>query len=112
MANGDRQAYYERRDALAVRFSGVARPANYQHQDQREEELHAESLHRTDPLGELHHAQEILHRVGRESPQDRRARDSARALRHDVQNAPDNWHLRPRIRISLPQLSLLPMRNI
>lgn len=72
MADGNGQTDYERRDALAVRFSSVARPANYQHQDQREEELHAESLHRSDVVGELHHTQEILHYVvGRESPQNR-----------------------------------------
>lgn len=50
MADGDCQADYERRDALAVWFSGVARPANYQHQNQREKELHAESLHRSNPV--------------------------------------------------------------
>lgn len=104
MADGDCYTDYEGRDALAVRFSGVARSANYQHQDQREEELHAESLHRHDPVGKLHHAQEILHRVGRKGPQDRWTRDSARALRHNVQNTPDNWYLWPRIRILLPQL--------
>lgn len=51
MADGDCQADHERRDALAVWFSGITRPANYQHQNQREKELHAESLYWSDAVG-------------------------------------------------------------
>ncbi|KYQ60230.1 hypothetical protein ALC60_00638 [Trachymyrmex zeteki] len=78
MTDGDRHTDYKGRDSLVVRFSGIAYPANYQHQDQCKEELHAESLHWSDPFRKLHHA----------------TCDSTCALRHNVQNAPNNWYLR------------------
>ncbi|KYN41296.1 hypothetical protein ALC56_04447, partial [Trachymyrmex septentrionalis] len=81
MTNSDRHTNYEGCDGFIVRFSGIAYSANYQHQDQRKEEFHTESLHWSDPFSKLHHA----------------TCDSARALRHNIQNASNNWNLRIRI---------------
>lgn len=55
MTDGDHQADYKGRDAFAVWFRGIARTANHQDQDQREEELYTESLDRGDSVRELYY---------------------------------------------------------